>query len=133
MKTRAIDTNILVRSFVRDDSRQWEIAAAIFKTSQVVILPSVLIETEWVLRRSFQLGRLEITAMFRSLLASEAVSVVDRANVELAIDAFEHGMDFADAMHVCLVPAGAIFITFDRDLVRLANHHINTASVELAI
>jgi predicted nucleic acid-binding protein len=41
-------------------------------------------------------------------------------------------MDFADAMHVCLMDKDETFFTFDRDLARLAARDIDHASVELA-
>jgi len=41
-------------------------------------------------------------------------------------------LDFADAMHVCLKAEDSVFITFDRDLVKLAKKHLPEANVELA-
>lgn len=46
----ALDTNILVRFFVRDDEGQALKARALIAASQVLILTTVLMETEWVLR-----------------------------------------------------------------------------------
>lgn len=47
---RAIDTNILVRLVARDEPEQLRIAAEIVEAGGVLVLPTVLLETEWVLR-----------------------------------------------------------------------------------
>ncbi|MGF9691655.1 hypothetical protein AAIH46_02460 [Rhizobium sp. 0TCS1.26] len=39
-------------------------------------------------------------------------------------------MDFADAMHVCLMEQHETLVTFDR--ISLANQHVNSASITLA-
>lgn len=50
----------------------------------------------------------------------------------VAVRAHAAGMDFADALHVSLTAAGETFLTFDKGLVKLAQKHINSVSVELA-
>jgi predicted nucleic-acid-binding protein len=132
MKTRTIDTNILVRVLARDDSKQWQVAAEILRTSNVVILSTVLLETEWVLRKSIGMSSRQIVGLFRSLLASETIMFRERERVVSALDAFEAGLDFADAFHVSSLDVGETFVTFDRDLVKLAQQHVDHVSIELA-
>jgi predicted nucleic-acid-binding protein len=132
MTTRTVDTNVLVRLLVRDDSEQWAKVADIAKRFRFVVLPIVLLEIEWVLRSRFNLDRAYILHLLRALAASEGIVLVDRERVLRAIGAFAQGMDFADAMHVSFTADGATFLTFDRDLVRSAGTSIDHASVELA-
>ncbi|WFU10977.1 type II toxin-antitoxin system VapC family toxin [Rhizobium sp. CB3090] len=132
MKTRTIDTNILVRVLARDDSKQWQVAAEILRTSNVVILSTVLLETEWVLRKSIGMTSRQIAGLFRSLLALDTIVFREKERVVSALDAFEAGLDFADAFHVSSLDAGETFVTFDRDLVKLAQQHIDHVSIELA-
>jgi predicted nucleic-acid-binding protein len=132
MKTRTIDTNILIRVLAKDDSRQWQIATEIFNTSRVVILSTVLLETEWVLRKSMGLNSNQIGELFRAMLLSETIVFRERDRVLATLEAFDAGMDFADAFHICGAAEGETFITFDRNLVKRAKRHINTVSVELA-
>lgn len=132
MTTRTVDTNILVRLLVRDDSEQWVTAARLVADYRIVVVPTVLLETAWVLRSRFQLAREQMVVLFRHLASTQDVILVERENVLKAIDAFSKGMDFADAMHLYLMNTGDTFITFDRDLVRFANTHLNSVSVELA-
>lgn len=127
-----IDTNVLVRVFAKDDSEQWRISADILSRPDIIILSTVLLEAEWVLRKAMGFGRAVIATLFRGLLASETVIFEERERVERALMAFEAGMDFADAFHVCGTGNDSTFVSFDRDLVKLANRHIKHVSVELA-
>jgi predicted nucleic-acid-binding protein len=132
MKTRTIDTNILVRLLARDDSAQWAQAAQLTTTFRLVVLPTVLLETEWVLRSRLKLDRSQIATLLRQVLGTDAIIVVEREQILKALDGFEAGMDFADALHVSLTAAGETFLTFDKGLAKLAQKHINSVSVELA-
>ena len=49
----AIDTNIIVRFLTRDDEAQFLKAYNIFKEEDIFIPDSVILETEWVLRYSY--------------------------------------------------------------------------------
>ncbi|MBU4527949.1 MAG: type II toxin-antitoxin system VapC family toxin [Hoeflea sp.] len=131
MKKLAVDTNILARLLVRDDSAQWEIARALFETNRVVLMLSVLLETEWVLRSRFDYKRETICRLFESLSRTEAVDLHEPDRTPRVIAAYEAGMDFADAVHVSGVRAGESFATLDRGLVRRAGSHFKTVSVEL--
>ncbi|WP_160009485.1 type II toxin-antitoxin system VapC family toxin [Rhizobium sp. 18055] len=132
MKTRTIDTNFLVRLLANDDSDQWATAAALSKSFHLIVLPTVILETEWVLRSKFKLQRSYILELFRGMLNSDAIIVAERERIARSLECFEAGMDFADALHISLTGDGETFVTFDRDLVKLAQKHINTVSVELA-
>lgn len=48
------------------------------------------------------------------------------------IRGFGNGMDFVDALHICLVAEGDVFVTFDRDLARPAKRQFSRLSIELA-
>ena len=132
MKTRTIDTNILVRLLARDDSAQWAQAARLATTFRLVVLPTVILETEWVLRSRLKLDRSQIVGLLRQVLGTDAIIVVEREHILKALDGFEAGMDFAGALHVSLTAAGETFLTFDKGLVKLAQKHMNSVSVELA-
>jgi predicted nucleic-acid-binding protein len=127
-----IDTNVLVRLFAKDDSDQWLIAAGLLKRSDIIILSTVLLEAEWVLRKMIGFDRSTVADLFQNLLASKAILFEERERVEQALLAFEAGMDFADPFHVCGTGNDSIFMSFDRELVKLAGRHIKHVSVELA-
>jgi predicted nucleic-acid-binding protein len=133
MTTRTIDTNILVRLLVDDHTAHAERAAEIAARYSLVVIPSVLLETAWVLRSNFRLPRTKVIELLRRVVDFDDFIVVERERVTRAIDCFEKGMDFADAMHVSLMGEGETFLTFDKDLARLAGRHMNSVSVELAL
>ena len=112
----AVDTNVLVRIVVNDDPAQSARAAEFLRQQDRVFLAkTVLLEVEWVLRSAYRLGRREILAILRGILAMGSVEVEDEAAVVQAMRWFEEGMDFADSLHVASAgPRG--FVTFDRAL-----------------
>jgi len=48
-----IDTNVLVRFLTADDQKQYQQARQLFTTEKVFIADTVWLETEWVLRYSY--------------------------------------------------------------------------------
>ncbi len=130
--TRTVDTNILVRLFAQDDDEQWATASDIITRYRLVVLSTVLLETEWVLRSRYSFGRPRIIALFQAMLLSENFIFAERERVMRTLEAFSNGIDFADAFHISALSSAETFITFDRNLVKLAQKHMNSVSVELA-
>ena len=132
MESVVVDTNVLVRFLARDDSEQWRIATSIFIGQRVTILSTVLLETEWVLRKVLKFDHGLIKALFRNLTQSSMICLEDTTRVNLALELHEAGMDFADAFHLASVRPPGTFLTFDRHLVRVAHRHFSLVSVKLA-
>jgi predicted nucleic-acid-binding protein len=132
MATRTIDTNVLVRLLVDDHSAQARLAGNLATQFQLIVLPTVMLETEWVLRSRYRFDRARIVELLRRLVSFERFIVIEKHRVAKALKALESGMDFADALHACFMGDGDTFVTFDRDLVRRASKHIHNVSVELA-
>ena len=125
---RAVDTNILVRAVTQDDPVQTEIAARILR--QGVFVPTtVLLETAWVLARSYRQNRIEIADTVTRLLDLSTVYVTAEPALRHALDLFRAGADFADAVHLVAAEGSEAFVTFDRKLARLADAPI---AIELA-
>lgn len=99
-----IDTNVLVRFLVRDDERQYEkvqrlIAREIRNGEPLLVSQLVLIETEWVLRSRYKLGKSEILRALSGLLESTDLSVEDEASVEQALFLWQDSStQFADCL-----------------------------------
>ena len=117
----APDTNVLVRILTNDDPNQVKRATVFMRRQQTVyILKTVLLELEWVLRSSYGFEPDVILAGLRSLLRGPNLEVEDGAAVAQALDWFENGMDFADALHLASAGADIEFATFDASLRRTA-------------
>lgn len=55
-----VDTNILVRLVTKDDSEQSAQALRIIQNNNIFVPKTVLLETEWVLRFSYDCSRNDI-------------------------------------------------------------------------
>jgi predicted nucleic-acid-binding protein len=115
-----IDTNILVRSFVNDDTNQFRAVARLMREHQIVVSPSVLLEAEWVLRDAFKLAQDKVADAFEKLLGAANVTVLQGDAVVQALSAFRKGCDFADGFHVALSAGTEAFVTFDKRFARHA-------------
>ena len=116
----AVDTNLVVRFLARDDPAQAARAKALIEAQPILLLKTVLLESEWVLRTSFGFDRAAIGEALRRLIGLPGVEVEDRAAVARAFAWFDQGLDFADALHLASSGGAAAFATFDRALRRRA-------------
>jgi predicted nucleic-acid-binding protein len=121
---RALDTNVLARFFVDDPddaqaARQRPAAVAAL-SQRAFVSVTVLLELEWTLRGFYELPRRDVGRVLRALAGIEHVTVEDRDSVLAALDAFDAGLDFADALHLSRSARAAAFATFDRRLARRA-------------
>jgi len=116
----AVDTNIVVRYLVRDDAAQTARADRLLHTQQILLLKSVILETEWVLRYRYGFDRQAIVASLRALSGLPEVHLEDAPVVAQALTWFSAGMDFADALHLASSGAASRFATFDRAMVSSA-------------
>ena len=132
---RALDTNVLVRFFV-DDADDEQAAkqrpaafAALSERSFVSV--TVLLELEWVMRGFYELPTRDVSRVLRALASIKHVTLEDRDAVLAAIDAFDKGLDFADALHLARSSRASGFATFDQRLARRAKRLALTPPVEL--
>ena len=134
---RALDTNVLARFFVDDvDDAQAarERPAAVAALSERSFVPvTVLLELEWVMRGFYALPPRDISRVLRALASIEHVTLEDRDAVLVALDGFDKGVDFADALHLARSSRAAGFATFDQRLAKRAKGLALEPPVELLI
>lgn len=116
----AVDTNVVVRVIVNDDASQARRAVALITSGPIYISPTVLLETEWVLRYTYELETDVIVAALRALLGTSNIHVDSPYLIARALDWCSSGLDFADALHVALSNGATELATFDRDFVKRA-------------
>lgn len=116
----AVDTNVLVRLLTGDDASQARRAAALFKKESIFIPKTVLLETEWVLRRLYRLERAIIASSFRKLGGLENIELEQPLIIAQALQWCEDGMDFADALHLASSHNVRKFATFDEKMKKAA-------------
>ena len=120
---KSLDTNVLARFFIDDDddpeAAKQRPAAASAMAERAFVAVTVLLEFEWVMRGFYSLGPRDVVRVLRALIGIEHISIEDRDSVLAACDALEHGMDFADALHLTRSTRASSFVTFDRRLAKL--------------
>ena len=109
----AFDTNLLVRALVADNPSQVAIARRLMAAEVVFISRTVLLETEWVLRARYKKTRAELHQFFVALLATTNTVIEAHETVSNALEWYEQGADFADALHLAAC-GSAVMHTFDR-------------------
>lgn len=117
---RSVDTNVVVRYLIADDPEQFERAKALFEAGGLVVLTSVLLETEWVLRSTYRLPKSAVIEALRRLANHEGAQVQDPALLHAALHFAERGLDFADALHLAGSAGYDQFVSFDRRFARRA-------------
>ena len=117
----AVDTNVLLRTFVADDPVQARIAQHLMgHTGGVFVSKTVLVEVEWVLRSLYRQTPAQIHFGLSGLLGLPNVVSENPEQVFQAMKDFAAGLDFADALHVASSQADAGFYSFDRKLTKKA-------------
>ena len=110
---RAVDTNILARFYLRDDTTQGRIAADVLTAGDVFIPKTVVLELEWVLRYVAEQPEDNVIDCLAHLIALPGVTVEDRDEIEAALGHCRNGIDFADALHLAASKACTELLTFD--------------------
>jgi len=117
----AVDTNVVVRYLTRDDAEQFAKASALIGAEDVYVCTTVLLETEWVLRRGYRFSRQRVVAALAAFAGLPRVTLEDPALAAKALDWTRHGMDFADALHLAKAQGCEASVSFDQRLAAVAN------------
>ena len=134
---RALDANILARFFVDDaddaQAAKQRPAAIAALAGRSFVSVTVLLELEWVLRGFYELPRKDVSRVLRALASIEHISVEDRDAILVAVDGFDKGLDFADALHIARSSRVSAFATFDQRLAKRAKGLTLSPPVELLV
>lgn len=116
----AVDTNLLARLLLQDDAAQHKKVKALFKTRQIFTAPvTVLLELVWVLE-SRDCSAEQIASGLMALLDLPNFKPERADAVREALQSYQGGMGFADALHLALSEDHQKFITFDKAFARQA-------------
>jgi len=91
-----------------------------FATEQIYIADTVLFETEWVLRFAYQFKPDAIHKALTRLLGLPNVHINNPENLYKALQLYEQGLDFADAIHLMANIRQDAFCTFDQAFIKRA-------------
>jgi predicted nucleic-acid-binding protein len=110
----AVDANVVVRLLVGDDPEQAALARRLFESGPIFIPDTVVLETAWVLAFSYGLTSETIAAGLQRLFGLPNIHLRDAAEMALALGWHDHGLDFADALHLAQAARCTSMMTFDR-------------------
>lgn len=118
----ALDTNVLVRYLVQDDSAQLAAARKLIRKcvseGQTLFVPvSVSLELEWVLRSNFGFTKGDVVETLSALLSAQELTFDSERALETALALYKKGQaDYSDCVHIALaVQAGERPLwTFDK-------------------
>lgn len=99
----AVDTNVLVRYYVRDHEEQYGKAVSLFQKASiqnpVFINHIVLSEWVWVLSRNYNIKKERIIEELDILLDSKEIEIEEKEIVRAAIEEFKNSeADFSDCL-----------------------------------
>lgn len=129
-----LDTNILLRLIIEDDSLQTERARSAVRdaaASERILFINlvVLVECVWVLESVFRKRRSDIAAFLETIIDNRALTVEREENVRQIIPFYrDQGFDFADLL-IGLVNRDygcAMTYTFDRKAAQLPEFQLLT-------
>ncbi len=123
----ALDTIVLVRYIVQDDSGQLAAARRLIERvvtqGQSLFVPvTVTLELEWVLRASFGYPKDDILRVLSSLFSAAELSFDSERALEVALQLYRDGSaDFADCLHIALAAAAGEqpLWTFDKGAAKV--------------
>lgn len=127
---RAIDTNVVIRYLTGDHPEQSPRARALIDGEPVFVPVTVALEVEWVLRSAYGFPAAQVCQALRAFGGLPTVEMAEAQAVARALDLGAAGLDFADALHLCLSRGCTGFATFDRGMVRSAQSVGETGVVE---
>jgi predicted nucleic acid-binding protein len=116
----ALDTNLLVRFFMRDGDDAAEQATRLISERAVFVPITVMMETYWVLRSNYKKSRGQIAAAFDAFIGLPTVTLQLGSEIAAARRWTSEGLDFADALHLSLSSTADAFATFDEDFLKMS-------------
>lgn len=130
----ALDTNVLVRYLVWDDSSQLAAARRLIRKcvseQQTLFVPiTVTLGLEWVLRSNFGYAKDQTIAALSDLLSAAELSFESDRALEVALELYRSSVaDFADCLHIALAAqAGERPLwTFDRKAAKVSGAELLT-------
>ena len=124
----ALDTNVLVRYIVQDDSGQLAVDRRLiercFAEGQPLYVPvTVTLELEWVLRARFGYAKDDVLQVLSNLFSAAELTFESERPLEVALQLYREGSaEFADCLHIALAAqAGEQPLwTFDKAAAKVA-------------
>ena len=121
--TAFVDTNVIVRHLTGDPPDSAERATAFLAAADELLLPDLIVaETVYVLESFYEVGRAELAALMRAVVAFPSMRTLDPALLLRSLEIYEtHRIDFAEAYLAASAETAGVseVASFDRSLDRV--------------
>jgi len=114
----SVDTNILIRLLTCDDETQYKQAYTFFKSENIFLPDTVILEAEWVLRFAYSFTKDQISDAFLKLVRLPNINLANPMTVYDALQWYANGLDFADALHLAESQHCKKMVTFDKSFIK---------------
>lgn len=128
---KAIDTNLVIRLLLDDDPAQSAKVKLLLQSGDVVVPPTVVLETLWVLRSRYGATDEALLDSMTTLARFAGVSIGTPEQSAEFFRLWQGGLDPQDAAHLAFVDEVDAFVTFDRSLVKRAKKLGSAVAAEL--
>lgn len=115
---RSVDTNVIARWLLRDDSVQASIADTIMN-QPVELTGTVALEIGWLLMSVGRMSPAQFADTMSALLAIDTLYAPNKAGLKWAVDRLRSGADWADMVHIAMTQSEK-FATFDKPVRKQA-------------
>ena len=92
----------------------------LFERETILVAKSVILETEWVLRRGYRHASPAIARALENLIGLPNVTCEDADCVRQALVWHRSGMDFVHALHLAARGRATRFATFGRAMINVS-------------
>ena len=126
MKTYFLDTNVLLRFFLKDDLKHFKLAEKYLLKARegrikLIVIPEVVHEIEYVLRKVYGLKKDQMVGVLTTLLGTSYIKFENKEIVIKTLSLFSvKSVDFADAYLFAYANSKkAKVLSFDQDFKKL--------------
>ncbi len=129
---KSVDTNVLVRYYAQDDTRQSPLALRIFSDEpELFVTKTVVLEFFWVLTQveKFRFPPEQVMTVFEHLQNLPNIVIEDELSLRTAILWCREGLEFPDALHLAASGTCSAFLTFDDRKFARRTHRLKLTPV----
>lgn len=126
MKKYFIDTNVVLRFFLRDNEKYYRQALSYFEKAkkgeiEINLIPEVLFEIDYVLRGVYSLSKNETTDLLLKLVKTPYLKIANRSLIISTLEKYQTTkIDLFDIYLYFLAKSkGSLIFSFDRDFLKI--------------
>lgn len=120
-----LDTNILLRYFLKDEPKQFELCKNLISQIEegkftVYTSGIIFLEISYVLKSVYKLPFKEVTNILDSVFSIRGITIIEKTNTNLAFKFFKkYKVKFTDCLIASQLPKDIILVSYDEELLKI--------------